>query len=599
MAKGIYHSVDVEKVVPSALVALATTAVVIVGVDVAKLDLLAAFALQGGSILQLVRFRQTTQMQRFLDLIAALVQAGRSVQLVLEATGTYGDALREHAHKVGAAIVMMAPKHVRDARELFDGVASKHDPKDATLLARLRAQGLGAPWKPLEPLRRELRALVETRDLYHDPLMQGYSRLEALLARHWPELTSNVDLYQTVSLWGLLAQIPDPHRIAAEPEQAREVLREQSRGSLNQEAIEAILRCARQTVGVAPTANESDQIRRTVSEMLRQRAEVRAIDRKLCAQMEAQDAFASLSQWLSPTTTAVLVACVGDPRSFHHAAAFEKACGLNLKEQSSGSSLRRGLHITKRGASRARKYLYLFALRWMTRDATARAWVQHRGNWSRKGGKTSALVALMRKAARAAWHLARGEDYQASKLFDVRRLELASTPPEPPTRTDKSDARSAPVPPQASPETATADVTTEPSPLPPGRVGRDTRGRFVAQAPASSSSVSDAPAPSASAALTSSASAARTPLARDAPTAPPQPTPSATVARTRSPSDPSTPSSPTTEQSSPASKPVAPASSERITSGATQRVPTGPGQPPTRALGEALERIQRLMARRP
>jgi len=37
-----------------------------------------------------------------------------------------------------------------------------------------------------------------------------------------------------------------------------------------------------------------------------------------------------------------------------------------------------------------------------------------------------AIVAVMRKVARALWHVARGETFDVTKLFDVRRLDLAS-----------------------------------------------------------------------------------------------------------------------------------------------------------------------------
>ena len=44
-------------------------------------------------------------------------------------------------HGAGAAIFMVPAKRVHDARELYDNVPSKHDPKDAVTLARLRSQG--------------------------------------------------------------------------------------------------------------------------------------------------------------------------------------------------------------------------------------------------------------------------------------------------------------------------------------------------------------------------------------------------------------------------------------------------------------------------
>ena len=154
---------------------------------------------------------------------------------------------------------------------------------------------------------------------------------------------------------------------------------------------------------------------------------------------------------------------MGDPRTFHCAAAYEKACGLNLKEHSSGNPKHRGLHITQRGSSRARQYLYLFAMRWLQRDPAARAWAQHRQCWSRPGGKIGALVALMRKAARAVWHLSRGESYQASKLFDLRRLGLdasAGSQQEPVTERDDDDVTPGARADEASPSSRTESAPT-------------------------------------------------------------------------------------------------------------------------------------------
>lgn len=388
MSKGIYRSVNVEGVVSAALVALLKTATVIVGLDVAKFDLAAAFALDTGQVVQIVRFNQLNQTRLFLLLIDALRKAGREVQIAMEPTGTYGDAIREMLHGAGAAIFMVPAKHVHDARELYDNVPSKHDPKDAVTLARLRSQGDGSLWKPVDPFRRDVRALIETREVHHGPLMQGYNRLEALLARHWPELSSVVNIYETTSLWRLLLEMPDPREIAARSREAGELLSKHSRRALGAASIEAIVACARDTMGVAPTRLERAQVQRVVSEMLRHREEVREVDRELRALLESRPELGAMARWVGLVTTGVLLGCVGDPLDFHHAGAYEKACGLNLKEQSSGTAARRGLHITHRGSACARKYLYMFVLRWKARDRAACAWVERRQSWPRKGARS-------------------------------------------------------------------------------------------------------------------------------------------------------------------------------------------------------------------
>jgi transposase len=123
-------------------------------------------------------------------------------------------------------------------------------------------------------------------------------------------------------------------------------------------------------------------------------------------------------------TAAAVLSLVGDARSFSCTAAFLKAMGLNLKEKSSGT-LKGQLKITKRGPSRVRQYLWLAAYRWIQDDPIAKRWYQLKKQ--RDGGRSSrAAVALMRKLAKALFHVARGATFDSSKLFDVRRLGITN-----------------------------------------------------------------------------------------------------------------------------------------------------------------------------
>jgi transposase len=119
-------------------------------------------------------------------------------------------------------------------------------------------------------------------------------------------------------------------------------------------------------------------------------------------------------------TSVVLMSLVGEPSEYDCARSYEKALGLNLKERSSGKHKGK-LRITKRGNATARKYLYLAALRLISKDAVIRAWYDKR---ARPGEKRKAVVAVMRKLAKAIWYVSQGSCFDVSKLFDVRRLEL-------------------------------------------------------------------------------------------------------------------------------------------------------------------------------
>jgi transposase len=122
------------------------------------------------------------------------------------------------------------------------------------------------------------------------------------------------------------------------------------------------------------------------------------------------------------TTSAVLVASLGDPSKYDCPSAYVKALGLNLKEKSSGKT-KGGLHITKRGPGIARLFLYLAVLRLIQRDRIVRSWYAKK--ISRGGPKQKAIIALMRKLASALWHVARGAVFDSSRLFDTARLRLA------------------------------------------------------------------------------------------------------------------------------------------------------------------------------
>jgi transposase len=133
----------------------------------------------------------------------------------------------------------------------------------------------------------------------------------------------------------------------------------------------------------------------------------------------------NMSGTVGQITSIVLVALVGDPSKYACAQAYRKALGLNLKERSSGKHKGK-LKVTKRGSGMARKYLFLAALRLIQRDPVVRAWYDKRVH---PDYKLKAVTAVMRKLAAALWHISQGSAFDATKLFDVRRLDLESGQP--------------------------------------------------------------------------------------------------------------------------------------------------------------------------
>lgn len=425
--KHTYRSVDVQKVDASRLLTLLPAPLVIVGIDVAKRRQVAALCDPQGHHQLLVHFEHPQQTPTFMSLLLGLKTQGKTVQMAMEPTGTYGDILCHQAHQRKLEVFLISPKKTHDAAEVFDGVPSYHDAKDATVVARLHAQGVSRRWEPTEAMRRELRASVTRRELHARQREALYGELEGLLARHWPELEKALDVRQQRSALLLLMEYPEPRAVAAAPREAQQALRRACRGMLGPAVYEALVSGAQQTLGVEMLPAERALLMEVASELLRLDRRVEEFDGMLAEQIKAHPTLGPAARLVGLTTMAIIYAHMGDLANYGSAGALVKAMGLNLKEASSGESGRRpfrpGVHITKRGPGIVRKYLYLATLRWLQEDAIAQAWYKARIGYT-PTSKIRAVVALMRKLVRGLWHLSRGSGYEAERLFDVRRLKL-------------------------------------------------------------------------------------------------------------------------------------------------------------------------------
>lgn len=442
--KRTYSSTDVERLDLVAIVQMLTIGC-IVAVDVAKTKFVAAIATAAGEVLKIVRFAHPRQTLAFLHVVEALRDAKLAPRLVMEPTGTYGDALRYQCHQRGVRIEMMSPKHTHDIAEVIDGVPSMHDPKAAVALARLAVLKPSRAWSPDSEERRDVRALLDrrwpmttTHALYH-------GHLEAMLARHWPELGSLIDVHEQRAWMTLLQQYPGPRAVAAACEEAATTLRKASRGRLGAERIAAIVEAGRTSLGMPMTKGEETKLRCLVEQIEQQTKGLDAIDEELAKMVANNEEMSRLAVVVGPACSASIMSHVGSPTSFATPAALEKAMGLNLKVKSSGEGEGK-LHITKRGPAQVRQLLYLAVLRLLQSDRIVAAWCRARKSYGGESGKRKAIVAVMRKLVRALWHVARGSTFDASKLFDVRRLDLTRTANEnaAATRTTHENSATAP-----------------------------------------------------------------------------------------------------------------------------------------------------------
>lgn len=423
-SKRTYRAARIQSLdMPRLLERLPAGAPAVVGLDISKHKMLVNLATTDNETLKVVRFQHPAETRMFLDMLDELGRHGHRPVVVMEPTGTYGDAIRHQLQRRDIPVFRVSTKHVSDAKEVYDGVPSKHDAKDACVITWLHLMGRSAVWAEDAELKRNLRSLVALRDVYDVPLLRIYNQLEALLARHYPEFESFYELRNRKTPLAMLATFGSPAAIAEAPiEEVAAVICRVSRRALNRNEIEQFVKAAADSVGVPMVDGERELVRELAKEAIRLLDARKEVDDKIKAVGAPEPAITSMRSVLGAVTAAVIVAHMGSPGDYDSAAAFEKAAGLNLTEHSSGKQ-KSGLHIGKRGPARVRKYLFIAAMRLVQTDPIVRAWYVRRRAFTEEA-KLRALLAVVRKLTRALVHVARGEPFDASKLFDVRRLNL-------------------------------------------------------------------------------------------------------------------------------------------------------------------------------
>ena len=368
----------------------------LVGVDVGKYEMMAVGRWSDGDWERPWRVGNPEQIPALVALLVRLAQ-DRRVTVALEPSGTYGDALRQALSDAGIAVQRVSPKAAHDYAEVFDGVPSQHDGKDAAVVAELAAHGKCSPWpyRAPEGWEQSLSRWVDWMDAQRQIEVMWLGRIEALLARHWPEATRVLKKRSSPTLLRALATYGSPAALAADA-QADARLASWGRSFLKAEKRQQLLASAAHRALAARWQVQRAQKR------LRRLARGQAV-------MQAQGRAVGMG------TACVLWTYLGDPRQYTSGPAYRKAMGLNLTERSSG--IYQGqLKISKRGPGAVRRWLYLAALR-LVGQGGLRAW--YRAKKRRAGGKKSKriVVAVMRRLPLALYQVS-----VRQTVFDVRKL---------------------------------------------------------------------------------------------------------------------------------------------------------------------------------
>lgn len=409
-----YRSLSVKQVDLEKVLARRVAQSLEVGLDIGKAWIFVVIRFRDGTFLRPWRVSNPWEVA----LLAALLkQLSERVKLTvaMESSGTYGDVLRQALADAGLALHRVSSKAAHDWAEAFDGVPSQHDGKDAAVVAELCAMGKSVPWRASESseLERELAYWVDQMDSAQRIQQVWLGRLESRLARHWPELgqvlkLSRPTLLKAVRHWG------SPAALGAD-EQAAATLRRFSSRRLDDATIDRLVREARQSVGVRTTSWDQRRLREDAEQALRAYRDKRAATRRLRELAAGHELIEALGRVVGVPTACVLWVCLGDPRRYGSGAAYRKAMGLNLTERSSGM-YQGQLRISKRGKSLPRRFLYYAALRYVSKEPVRRWYLRKKRRDGDQGMR--GVVAVMRKLPLALWAAARGEAFDAQRLFN-------------------------------------------------------------------------------------------------------------------------------------------------------------------------------------
>lgn len=442
VSKRAYKRVPVKKVDFEAVFDRALQlgeAKTVVGLDIAKNEIVACMRWPNGEFERPWSVKNPQEIAELVSALQRLRTICDSLTVAMESTGNYGEAARRAMTDAKIVVQRVSSKATFDYKEVFDGVPSQHDGKDAAIIAELAAFGKGKPWPFQEDSLavQKIKHQVLKLDAFRKQRVQWVGRLEGMLAAHWPELTSYLKL-NSMTLLQMLEHWAGPAQVAAD-EQAATLLSQWGGSKLTSQKIEQIIRSARLTEGIPMTASQMLWMRELASNALDAHRQMRACQKKLKELTMQEEDLRRYVESVGATTLAAIIATVGDPRQFDSSGAFLKALGLNLKERSSGKYQGR-LSISKRGPSRARRWIYYWAMRAVQREEV-KPWYQtyvlagepaaivdevgmnDRGRRDQRdrsdGRRLRGIVAVMRKLCRGLWRACRDEaPFDYHKLID-------------------------------------------------------------------------------------------------------------------------------------------------------------------------------------
>lgn len=342
-----------------------TEKTLVVGIDIAKRTHYACFVDERGRVLQ-KSFSISQSHEGFeyfyQRILQTLNEHGKTEVLVgIEPTGHYWLNLAYFLEERGIPLVMTNPMHVKRSKELDDNLPTKHDRKDALVIARLVKDGRFSYPRILKDTEAELRVGSTFRSKLVEELGALKNRIIRWLDRYFPEFTQVFPSFGKMAM-AVLECTPFPSDLyEKQPDEVLSLYRgvEGLKSPQRPKAVR-LLEVAANSIGVT---EGHEMARIEIATLVRRyhqlEQEIESITEQLVELVQTSVEYEWLSTvpGLGDTTIVDLLAEIGSFSHYEDPRQLIKLAGLTLRENSSGQH-KGQKRISKRGRRKLRALLF-------------------------------------------------------------------------------------------------------------------------------------------------------------------------------------------------------------------------------------------------
>ena len=338
----------------------------VIGIDIAKRTHYACFVDDRGRVLQksFSVSQSRDGFELFYKRILAAMEENEKTEVIvgIEPTGHYWLNLAYFLEERGIPLVMTNPMHVKRSKELDDNLPTKHDRKDALVIARLVKDGrFSYPRILIKDMEAELRVGSTFRGKMTEELGAVKNMITRWLDRYFPEFTQVFPTFGKMAI-AALEYTPFPSDLhQKQPDEVLTIYRkvEGLKSPQRPKAIR-LIEVATNSIGVT---EGHEMARIEITTLVRRyhqlEKDIESMTQHLVELVKTSVEYEWLStvQGLGDTTIVDLLAEIGSFSHYQDPRQLIKLAGLTLRENSSGQH-KGQKRISKRGRRKLRALLF-------------------------------------------------------------------------------------------------------------------------------------------------------------------------------------------------------------------------------------------------